>query len=293
MNQLLLGCAALASIVGAQGIREVAVSERAKDEGPPLAPSPGAAPFASLGYRELLADLLYARLRTYIGGGDTDADAAAGLVEAIVALDPAYRRIYDFGVGAMTVTTRGVDQETYLRAINVLEKGMEVFPDDWRIPTTAAQIYSSDLATDDAALRRAWDERAVRLFEIATRKPGAPAYSAVTVASLRTRLGQHQRARDGLREMLLVSGDSSARARILEVLREIEQSDHDLMAGELLEARNQFDRTWTRERPALPATMYVLLGPPLEGGTFDMGDLALGGRPPIEPPPPPLEPLGP
>jgi hypothetical protein len=294
VNQLVLGCAAVTSIIAAQAIRDAAVTNRVPGGNPPpLAPSASAAPFVSLGYRELLADLLYARLRTYLGGGDAQAVAAAQLVEAAVALDPAYPRMYNFGVGAIRAAKHGVDNAIYMRMIAVLEKGRVAFPEDWRIPAEIGQIYALDLETKDPAERRAWDERGVRFLEMATRMPHAPAFSAATVAMLRTRLGQQQRARDGLVEMLLISGDTSAREVLLRKLGDLEETDEALLAAEILEERNKFDRAWERERPALPPTMYVILGPKLGGGTFDLGDLALGGRPLIEPPPPPLEPLGP
>lgn len=274
--------AAIAVIAAAQGARTLARdlgTDAAAEE--PFAPSPAAAPFVSLGYRELAADLLLARAMPYLGGRHNTAEGMAGLCEAIVASDPQYRQVYEWCARAMTLARTGVDQRTYLRAIALLERGMRELPDDWRIPYTAGQMYLIDLQADDPGQRRAWDERAAQLLEAAIRKPDAPAEAATTAAVLRTRLGQHQRAVDGLREMLLITSDASARRRILDKLAELSHADADELAAELLEARRRFEAAWRRDRPAVPASMYLLIGPRPAPG-FDLRDLATGGRDPID-----------
>ena len=274
--------AAIALIAAAQGARVLARSEAgggAIDE--PLAPSPAATPFVSLGYRELLADLLLARVMPYFGGTDSTADGVAGLCEAIVAADPQLREAYAWCARAMTLARYGVDQRARLRAIALLERGARELPDDWRIPYTAGQMYMLDLETEDPAERRAWDERGARLIEAAIHKPDAPAEAAATAAFLRTKLGQRQRAIDGLREMLLITSDRAARARLLDKLAELTRGSADELAAELLEERRRFEDAWLRDRPAIPATMYLLLGPRPRPG-FDLGDLATGGREPSD-----------
>lgn len=270
--------AAIALIAAAQGARALARDlETGKLVEEPYAPSPAAAPFVSLGYRELAADLLVARVMPYFGGTDNTAEGVAGLCEAIVATDPQLRPMYEWCARAMTLARSGVDRGTYLRALALLEQGARELPDDWRIPYTAGQIYMLDLKTDDPAQRREWDERGARLLEAAVRKPGAPGDAATTAAVLRTKLGQRQRAIDGLREMLLVTADDLARRRILDKLAELSKADADAIAAELLEARKRFDAAWRRERPAVSASMYILLGPRPAPG-FDLRELATGGR---------------
>jgi hypothetical protein len=270
-----LAVAALA-FGGARLARTAAPAEaagRIADE--PYAPSPAAAPIVSLGYREAVADLLYVRAAGYLGSEQSTASGVAALAEAIAALDPGYRRIYDWGARAITLAKHGVDRPALERALALLDAGARRFPRDWKLPYLAGQIYLLDLQTTDPAQRRAWDDRAALLLESAIRKPGAPADAATTAAALRTRLGQHQRAADGLREMLLVTSDEGARARIAKKLGELEHSDAAELAAELQEQRRLFETRWLAERPAVPETMYVLLGAPLPA-SFDLGDLAAG-----------------
>src|SRR5262245_39029179 len=149
----------------------------------PYAPAPDTAPLVTLGYRELAADLLFLRLKGYFGGSESTANGIAALVEAILALDPHYHRIYEWGARAITLASRGVDHTAYLRAIAVLETGAHRFPDDWKLPYLAGEIYTQDLQTRDPAQRRAWDEQGTLLTETAIRKPHAPPEAATWAAT--------------------------------------------------------------------------------------------------------------
>jgi hypothetical protein len=269
---------AVLALAGARVLRQAAGAEAPKviaDE--PYAPAPDTAPLVALGYRELVADLLFLRLKGYFGGRENTANGVAGLVEAIVALDPQYRRIYEWGARAITLASRGVDNDAYWRAIAVLEAGAREFPDDWKLPYLEGEIYTQDLQTRDPAERRAWDERGTLLTESAIRKPNAPAEAATWAATMRTRLGQHQRAVDGLREMLLVTNDDAARARLLAKLADLERGSASELASELLDARKAFQSAWLAARPTVPASMFVLIGAPLST-RFDLSALATGGR---------------
>ena len=269
---------ALVALAGARVARQAAAARAPQvlaDE--PYAPAPQTAALVTLGYRELFADLLFLRLTGYFGGAGSTANGLASLVEAIVALDPQYHRIYEWGARAITMAGHGVDNAALLRAIAVLDQGAQQFPTDWKLPYLAGEIYAQDLQTKDPAERRRWDERATLFTESAIRKPNAPADAATWAATMRTRLGQHQRAVDGLREMLLVTEDDNVRARLLAKLADLENSSASELAADLLDARHRFEAEWLRSRPAVPVTMYLLIGPPRRPG-FDLGDLATGGR---------------
>jgi hypothetical protein len=272
------GIVAVVALGGARVLRQAAESEAPKviaDE--PYAPAPDTAPLVTLGYRELFADLLFLRLKGYFGGRENTANGIASLVEAIIALDPEYHRIYEWGARAITLAGRGIDNDAYRRAIAVLEAGARRFPGDWKLPYLEGEIYTQDLQTANPAERRAWDERGTLLTESAIRKPNAPAEAATWAATMRTRLGQHQRAVDGLREMLLVTNDDTARARLLAKLADLESSSANELASELLDARHAFQDAWMAARPTVPASMFVLIGRPLSL-RFDLATLATGGR---------------
>lgn len=268
------------AISGARAARQVAKSI-GRGEGTqitrPFVPSPEAAPFVSLGYREAAADLLYVRMIGYFIGEDSTGHGVADLADAIVTLDPALHGVYDHAANAMTLAKHGVDQSVIMRAVRLVERGTKQFPGDWKLLYLAGQMYTQDLRTDDPAQRRAWDERGTLLVESAIRKPGAPSGAATWAAMMRTRLGQHQRAAAGLRELLLVTDDHKTRERLLAALAQLEERDAEQIAAEVLLQRHAFERRWKAERPAVNATMYILLGPRTLPG-FGMTDLATGGR---------------
>lgn len=283
---------AIVALAGARFARVSASTTSASSGAPtvPFTPSPANAPFVALGYREAAADLLYVRMIGYFCGDDSTGSGVADLAEAIGALDPEFQRVYEYGANAMTLAKFGVDNEIYLRAVALLEAGTHRFPQNWQLPYLAGQIYSQDLKTDDPNQRRAWDERAIMLIESAIRKPGAPTRAASWATMMRTKLGQHERAVANLREMVLITSDARERQRLLDLIGQLQIKDAAVMANEIDEVRRVFDRRWRQERPAVNATMYVLIGTRLQPG-FDMVDLATGGRDLYVPTVEPLEPL--
>lgn len=269
---------AAAAFAGTRVARDAAEAEAPRlFEDEPYAPAPATAPLVTLGYRELVADLLFLRLKGYFGGSETTANGIASLVEAIVALDPQYQEIYEWGARAITLAQRGVDNDAYQRALAVLDAGGRAFPTDWKLPFLAGEIYAQDLQTKDPAQRRAWDEKATLLTESAIRKPNAPAEAATWAATMRTRLGQHQRAVDGLREMILVTNDEKARARLLTKLADLEHGSANELASELLDERKRLEARWLAARPTVPLGVYLLIGAPLPA-RFDLASLATGGH---------------
>lgn len=279
-----VGVAIAVAVVAFGGARlaRVAANTAANDTArqQPYAPSPSSAPYLSLGYREAVADLMFVRLRGYFGGPETAPDGVASLCEAIVALDARFHRSYEYCGGALSffsLTQQTPETSILLRATALLERGVREFPDDWRIPNLAGQIYTQDLTTTDPQQRRAWDEKGVRLIEAAIRKPGAPAELQDWAAVMRTKYGQQQRAIRDLREVLLVTTDLKARKVLIERLAKLQDRNADAIASEIFAARQLFDRQWKDNRPLIPANWYVLLGPRLDIA-FDPVDLATGGR---------------
>jgi hypothetical protein len=278
VNRRLVLAAAIAAIIAAQAVRGFANDERGElgtDE--PFAPSPTTTQVISLGYRELVADLLFFRLIGYFGGGSHTAEGVAALVEAIAAADPNYEKIYVWGGRAMVASRHGLSNEVALRAVALLERGAAVFPQDHKIPMLAGEILLTNVQAKDPEEKRRLNERAAKFIESAVRKPNAPASAATLAAHLRSKLGQRQQAIDSLREMMLITQDEGARKQLLEKLSELAGKDADAIASELLESRRRFERAWRTERPSVPPGLFVLIGAREEPG-FDLGDLATGGR---------------
>jgi hypothetical protein len=105
---------------------------------------------------------------------------------------------------------------------------------------------------------RTWKDLGATYLERAMSLPGAPTRLALNVASLRTELGQKDRALRELREMILNTDDPEGRKR----LEDRYASLADEAARETVaEAREKLDAAWKNNLPFAPSTLYVLLGP--------------------------------
>ena len=249
---------------GARGMRAVAADQRdawPKTLTAPYAPTPAMVPYASLGFREAVADLLWIRMLGYLGGHNDTADGVTALVIATQAADPHFKRVYTDGVRAITSSHHDLTMAHKIRAAALAEEGMTYFPKDFDIADLAGTMYSVDLTTDDAAQKRAWREKGAMLLEKALRLPGATADDATYVAYLRSSLGQHERAVRELREMVLITNDEQSRREMIAKLAEMEQRDGNALQAALEDARREFEAAWQAQRPELPATIYVLVGP--------------------------------
>ncbi|HEY4177023.1 MAG TPA: hypothetical protein VGM90_09340 [Kofleriaceae bacterium] len=267
---------AVAGLGTARYARTAASAAVPEEVAKPFVPTPDAVPYLSLGYREMVADLLYVRLVGYFAVSP-DPDSGGALAEAIVALDPQFQPAYEFGAIALTDARSTPVQARQLQAIALLERGIKAFPRSWKLPTLAGQLYVGDLMTTDKAQREKWDERGAMLLESASRKPGAPADSAMIAATLQTRIGKQQRAIENLDEILLLTEDPKARTKILEQLAQLSHENSDELAAEIQDKQREFDRSWKQQRDSVPPSMYVLIGPVLPR-SFNLIDLATGGR---------------
>jgi hypothetical protein len=290
---LLSLAAAFVLVLGARtlGARANATRERwPKSAELPWAPSAASAPYVSLGYREMLADLLWIRVVGYVGGDDDRAEGTRALIEAITTLDPKFQRVYAWGGLAMSSIGTHASTADLLGAIKILEQGMALFPDDYNIPLRAGQIYTVELETTDPAQRREWNLRGAQFLERAVRIPGSPRDVATFAAYLRTQLGQREKAVRDLRELIVYTTNPKEREKMIQKLAELEESDASAIDYELEVEAKRFDTAWHTIRPELPPTMFVMLGAPL-APTFRLDDLAvdrdlIGTDEPIEPLPP-------
>ncbi|MEZ4368633.1 MAG: hypothetical protein R2939_20505 [Kofleriaceae bacterium] len=254
---------------------------------PPFAPSPAAAPFAAVGYREFGADLMWLRVVGYAADRDSLGEGVIELLDAVLALDPYFRPAYESGAERALVASHGVTTAAVRRVAKVLEEGYERYPDYWRYPFLAGQVYALDLKprlTPGSKEAREAAERAVTLLERAVRLPGAPAAAAVLASQMLTELGQAEQAEANLEALILTTDDEDHRRRLIARLARMRADNVDRVREAMLDERAQFVSRWERERPAIPPDMYVALGPPVS--VRPLATLAVD-RELFAPPPPP------
>jgi hypothetical protein len=245
---------------GAQGLRSEAVAARA--EWPRAADSLLVPPVEVVGfapYPELLADLLWCRLLVYYGSnwlGEGDLSQVEDFLDAIVVLAPKFKPVYEWAAYAVTYRTGTATQQEFLSSIRYLEKGAREFPDDYKYFWVAGTRYFFDLWSPDEALRRRYRERGAELIEQAMTKPNAPHDLATTAASMRSKLGQHQRALDNLRQMTLSTDDEEARENMLKRVRIADPG----LAEEIEQAVLGLQERWMANLPMVPLEFFIVLG---------------------------------
>lgn len=280
---------AVGLVVGARAVGGAANDVRARwpeAADAPYAPSPGAAPYVTLGYRELATDLLWIRALAYFGADEqASSEGVRNLVSAMNALDPRFEEVYVWSSLATQSIAMQLDNDDLFGTLAILERGMEEFPDRYELPLRAGEIYAFRLRTDDPAQQRRWKEEGARLIGRAVRLPNAPKSIGTYVAHLESELGQRDKAIRELQELIAYTNKPSDRDKLVKKLAKLTAGSSDAIAHELDVARARFTEAWRRERPELPATMYVVAGPPL-GAWFEPAELAVEPVPeaaPIEP----------
>lgn len=116
----------------------------------------------SLDFRGLLADLFWIKGAIYFGRKyrlkAREYPWLEHILELAVTLDPLYYDVYWYG-SSLLPTVEG--------RIRLLKRGMEYFPDDWKLPEMLGYTY--DYFLEDYL-------NAGKYYEIASRKPGHPPY---------------------------------------------------------------------------------------------------------------------
>ncbi len=155
-----------------------------------LLPPPAALRVASLGFRDMAADVVWLLTVQYIGGhvsSDRQLPHLRRLIETAVDLDPHF--VEGYTLGALFLGYMGGDMRS---AIDLLERGHRANPTRWEPPHDLARMYYLDLK--DYAKALYW-------FEITDRIPGRPHYVPRFIARLYAATGEKETALELWRAM--------------------------------------------------------------------------------------------
>ncbi len=183
------------------------------DDEPPYLPSPTFLRYAALGYRTMVADLLWIRTTQYFGKElETPKEREKKylyllpLLELTVSLDPQFIDAYRFG-GLLLTVVRKPDQ-----AITLYEKGYAANPDRWENPHDLGRLYYLELKEYEKALH--W-------WKITEKLPGRPDYIPRFIARLHAQTGQRETAIELWLEMFHATDNDYLRNLIRDELRRL------------------------------------------------------------------------
>ena len=225
-------------------------------------PSGKALNVVSLGYDELLADLLWVRATLMFGAkhGESDEQWYSWLyhmVDLATDLDPRFRAAYKYGATMLRVDGVFIDQSSM-----VFAKGSHALPDEWYFPFGIAMNYY--IQKEDTRLAAAYMRTAASL-------PGAPFYLANLAASLMDDSHQLENALVFLEQEYEVVPEGRARDAI-EV--KIFETRYRIGVRDAEEVVRQYRRT-LGELPAQPADVGAAgleLPPDPLQGTWEWND---------------------
>jgi hypothetical protein len=198
---------------------------------------------ASLGYRELIADLMWIQSIQVMGEKKVSESNGRWLYRAldiITTLDPKFVRAYE--AGGLALTTLVVLPEESNR---LMMKGMQHNPTEWKLPFLIGINYYYELY-DDA--------KAAVYMSQASRLPGAPSILATLAANLYVSGHSPQQAVNLLADLYEKATDENAK-KLLEIRLKIVLTERDLY---LLE--QAIDR-YRRQNGQYPQSLEALIGP--------------------------------
>lgn len=155
---------------------------------------------ASLGYRELAADLLWLQAIQVIGEQKLSEEEGHWLYDAvdrITTLDPKFVRAYEAGSHALCILVVMPEKSNRL-----LEKGMQHNPQEWKLPFLLGINYYFEMADD---------EKAAEAMAKAARLPGAPEGIARLAAKLFVSAKSPQQAVELLAKVYEETSDENIR----------------------------------------------------------------------------------
>jgi hypothetical protein len=225
-------------------------------------PPPRAAPILAMGYRQLWADVNWARVLVYYGSNWRE-DVhfrfryLTRFLDNIIALDPKFKRVYEWASYAVTFQGGTVEPEEYALSVRYLERAMEEYPEHYRYFWLAGIRYYIDLKSDDPAQQQRYREHGAALIEQAMLKPDAPGNLALLAAGLRTELGQRERALENLRTMIMSTDDPETQAKLIKTYQNLAGKE---FPDEATHAKADLQQRWLKELSFAPIHMYVILG---------------------------------
>ncbi len=229
----------------------------------------------SLGHREALADLLWCRSLVYLGeqfAHGAGMDLVFDYAEAMLALDPDFLAVYTWIGTAGVYQPDAITATEVNRAIDLMVRGRERFPDDGGLAWTLGATLSFELPPLVPPEER--DEVRLRGLEHlmdATRLGAAPEWLVLSSTSQLATLGRAEQAAQYLEEMYLTVSDESVRA---EIAARIEDVRSEAYGQAFVEANERMERERLRRYPYVHPSLYFLIAPS-EAEVWD-GELGFG-----------------
>jgi len=224
-------------------------------------PPPNWLVVASLGHRSAMADLVWMKALVYVGNEFSARGHVANIyryTDAIVALDPDFRRVYSWVASAALYRPQEVSTNEQMRVLSYLREGVRRFPDDGRLAWELGATLMYELAPlTQGEQRDALRAEGLEHLAAATRLGAGHSWMVLSNASQLEALGRSDRAVAHLREMYATVQEESIRAEILARIEALQSAaDAEALQNEVVALERRREEQW----PWLPGEFFILLG---------------------------------
>lgn len=220
-------------------------------------PDPPTVAALSLGYRTFVADLIWL-VAIQRHDKRTERDTLVRYIDAILHLDPDFRRAYVWAGNTIVLAGGATSPENCEAANRVLALAMERYPDDAYFPYTMALNYSFYYPAKTVAEKRRVQREAIELLQVAMQRQGAPRGIVLLIAGLiRSTSGSSEAVNDFLEQAYVAERDPEVRAQI-----EDRMANLGADRQRLFERRREARETWIEAQGVgyLPPGLAFQLG---------------------------------
>lgn len=264
-------CVVLATVIGS---RAASLRERVMtDDERYYLPPPAWLRAFSAGYTEVAADLVWIKTLVYFGQSyKGSAQESGGFTTNYLLtaskLDPRFRSIYTYGSALTLFQNKGrPTQKTVEMAIDLLERGVSVFPDDGEILCQLGFMHYYEMEPflpedEDDPKRKHHKESGIQYISRGALMSGAPPYAARLSASLTTQNGMDEFVIEHLKALLAQETDPDLRKLLARKLRKAlgKAAERDIAETERLR------KQWADTMAYVPYDFFLILqtDPPLQ-----------------------------
>ncbi|MEZ4225022.1 MAG: hypothetical protein R3B13_28975 [Polyangiaceae bacterium] len=230
-------------------------------------PSPEQTTVLSLGYRAALADALFASVLVSYGLHFQERrrfEFVGNYLETINTLDPTFGAPYRYADTLLTLQPVPPRWEDFVKAREILERGMRERPRDGELHTNAG-LFFAYLAPSQApneAVKKEWRLTGARTLARGCELIGDDAnlpYHCVVAADLFTRAGEQEATIGFLQRFLAITDDEGVRRIALGQLRKVVGEREQARFTRRIDALNE---AWGRDLPFVRKDMLLIIGPP-------------------------------
>jgi hypothetical protein len=214
----------------------------------------------AFGFNEVGADMLWIRTIAYFTdhyASDHDLRHLRLHLSNILELDPHFKPVYRYGAAMMMSQGYRQTNEQVLGAIDLLERGHEVFPEDWLMPFHIGAYYMSELHSRDPAQRARWRRQGADWVRRAAILGADIPWLPGLAAKIYTEQGQRELAIQHLQELFLTTQDDEMKRQIMAKLKDLKAEQ---TAQRLEQVAQNLERARVRSKMTyVPEDLFLLL----------------------------------